>query len=349
MKTENRDGKPRKFAWRKSVWSVVLLAVSLTAQTALAGPTKEDIASLKEDLEVYTVQYAKEVNAILEKHEKLFPYAELHAGYLKAKEGAKFTASREGLFGYKTLVSLAYKFAYDKAKNTHTASTAIIKTLDTHYAKPLCDVLKIYLQWKTNFLNELHEADGKYRRVSRERIVKFSSQVRKETDPLRERWELSIYGEIEKAFANHNRERGLYSSIWENVGLDNPVSQTKSYYDDDIETIYKVFSRDLSAITEKMSGAIIVDGGIEELAKAPLPLGDITDTKITLGGGVWTAEEIYKMTGSYQKRYLKARDKNTDLYESVILDYHRNLLQNERVFRLRVIDAIVDVLETLTP
>ena len=346
MKTENRDSKPRKFAWRKGFWVVVLIAASLTAQTASAEPTKEDLEKLREDLTTYTKQYAEEVEAIHNKYQKLLPYTELHAGYLKAKKDAEFMVSREGLFGYKALVSLAYKFAYDKVNKTSTAIDAIMGTMEAHYAKPLCDALRIYLEFETNFWNELHEADGKYLRVSRERIAKFSSQVRKDPDTLLDKWGLLIYNQ--KIIKARNSYKIIYN-IWESIGLNYTASKTMGLYDKDIDFILYNLLSTLSAVTKKMSSAIIADGGGEEyLAKTPLPLGDIADTKITLGGVVWTAEEIYKMTERTQQICSRYFDEKTDEKESVPLGELRNMLEPERSLRMRVIGDILVILKTIT-
>ena len=349
MKTENRKSKPEKFAWFKGVWSVVLLAVSLTAQTALAEPTAQDIKDLKADLENYTVQYEKKVNTIIEKHRKLFPYAEIHDRYLKAKEGTKFTASREGLFGYKTLVQLAYKFAYDEVKGKATASSVIAEALELHYAKPICDALRIYLQWKTDLYNELYEADEEYLRVFRERIVKFSAQVRKGTDPSLDRWEFTSGG-LEKRITQLNHKKNP-RDIWEGVGLDDHASETKCRYELGIYYTLERFSIALSAITKKMSDINIVDimnGAMENLRTgAPLPLVDITDTKIVLDGEAWTAEEIYKMTETAQKDYVEWFDGETDMLESLLLDNgYRHLLENERDVRQTIVRSIKLELDT---
>ena len=109
------------------------------------------------DIELRLEKFNGDLSALVEKYRKMLPLSQADEYFQQSVEGGNFIASKEGLCGFKCCVSLAYKMAYDKIKDTDRTGEAIEPLVREKISAPIERAIGVYAKWSEDFKRELQK------------------------------------------------------------------------------------------------------------------------------------------------------------------------------------------------
>lgn len=248
-------------------------------------------AALRADIDARYARFASNVTAICEKYRKMLPLSEAEDYFKLAEQGADFIASDKGLCGWKVSAVLAYKMAYDKVKGTHLTEAAIHPIVTDRIVQPLSNAEEVYSSWIASFRNELRKEDMAFALDIAARSHKFKESISVLKSEDANKLSDSMDGLITD-IQNHAKESAITGVC---TAFD--LAFIKSSYAVIKNLIVRIATTSLSGVAEKMVGTAAV-ATTSAVADGPLPICDIAGSVITIGGLIWTACEIYKVTAA---------------------------------------------------
>jgi len=246
---------------------------------------------LKADINVRYAKYKGDVTAIAEKYRKMLPLCEAEFQFKKAEEGVAFMASKNGLCGFKVSATLAYKIAYDKVKHTNFTEQAIQPIVSTYLIDPITKAINTYSKWTSDFRRELQAEDQALSLDLAMRSHKFTDSILILNAPAATNLGTSVCRLVDD-IREHAKE-----SVCAGVGAALEVAFARSSYTAIRKLISGILKTALGSIAKKMT-VTVAAAATSAAADGPLPICDIGGVVITIGGAVWTAYEIYRVTES---------------------------------------------------
>lgn len=260
---------------------------------------EEQKARLQARLSIYQSETNRLINAYeraLKDKEEAFldqlPLETAETALKRARDGVDFLASREGLCGWKTCVALAYKMAYDKLKKTNKTEEVLVPLLHQHIEIPLNEAIACYTKALEDFQKEiLFERNRLY--------VNLMAKNGEMKGFMRELTALSPETLTNTNNALDNMKEQFQTLADDTADVTIGVVVEAIFAKATVTTLYRLTLRFMFPIFAKAIarvGATVTSTTIATVIDGPLPIGDIIGGTIAIGGLVWTAADIYKIT-----------------------------------------------------
>ena len=246
---------------------------------------------LRADVAARVSKYRGDVNAIVEKYRRMLPLAAAEEAFARAKQGADFIASSDGLCGFKVCGKLAYKMAHDKIKGTHRTEDAINPIVSDRIVAPIEDAVKVYETWTVDFRRELQCEENAFALDLAVRSQKFKDAVScfEVADSAR------VSAAVDKLVDDvkeHAKESACAA-----VGTVVELAMLKSSYAAIRAIAVRIAKMVLGGVAKKLA-TTASSAVISAAADGPLPVGDVVAAVITVCGFGWTAYDIHKASVS---------------------------------------------------
>ena len=241
------------------------------------------------DIELRLEKFNGDLSALVEKYRKMLPLSQADEYFQQSVEGGNFIASKEGLCGFKCCVSLAYKMAYDKIKDTNRTGEAIEPLVKAKISAPIEKAIGVYAKWSEDYKHELQKEAQVFALDIAARGQKFSEEIMvlSEADAKAASAAIDKFvGEVEA----HASE-----AVVAMVGAGVEMALIKTSYETIKKLVIAIATKALESSAARI-GTSAAAGAGTAVADGPLPIGDIIGALITVGGLTWTAYDIYKVT-----------------------------------------------------
>lgn len=320
----------------------------LNAETKPRGPTAEELEAARQkqlratqtaQLRAELVNFQSTVNLRLGEYERILmemksdflnrlPLLQAEGAFQSARDGVDFLASREGLCGFKTCVSLAYKIGYDKLKGTTKTEEALAPVIREHVEVHLSQAIRCYALELENFQNKVIAARGA---LQSDLLIKCEKMETLMQDLTALSPETMQSAEAAIASMKDQFREIAKETAYATIG----VALEAIFIKATVQTLSRVSIRFLVPIfarTVARLGASAAAAGTAAVVDGPLPIGDIVGAAIMIGGSVWTAVDIYKVT----KKMPAAIRTNMN---AMIDDVRGDLLSTSRSHMERLVSA----------
>lgn len=326
-----------KLFWACSALFVVVIVVVLFIQHARPGPggtgidvpgvnappvaeseaeelqkkRAREIAEKKliADVELRLEKFNGDLSALVEKYRKMLPLSRADEYFQQSVEGGSFIASKEGLCGFKCCVSLAYKMAYDKIKDTDRTGEAIEPLVKAKISAPIEKAIGVYAKWSEDYKRELQKAAQVFALDIAARGQRFSEEIML----LSEADAKAASAAIDKFV--WEVESHASEAVAALVGAGVEMALIKTSYETIKRLVVAIATKALESSAARIGTAAAAGAGTA-VADGPLPIGDAIGAIIVVGGLAWTAYDIYKVT----------RNMPDEMRDQIIVDIRKTQL-----------------------
>lgn len=232
---------------------------------------------LRADVAARVAKYRGDVNALVEKYRKMLPLSDAEAAFARAKQGADFIASSDGLCGFKICGKLAAAMAYDWTKGTHRTEDMINPIVDANLVVPIADASKAYEKWTADFRQGLQREEMAFALDLAVRSREFGKSISCFNSADARKMNASV-GKLVEEVKRH-AERSAFAAVGAAVEL----ALIKSSYKAVKVVVKKIVQAALSGVAKKLvvtaSSSVFSWTGVSAI--------------LTVGGLAWTAYDIY--------------------------------------------------------
>lgn len=267
-------------ALRSLVWGLAfigLFGVVLSVCKMQHDSEQREIDPYVSNVDHQYVTFTNNVVAITKKYQGMISCPEIDNLFKKAEEGVDFVSGKEGLCGYKVLLSLAYKIAYDKIRGTNLTEQAIQPIITAHVVEPLTNAVNVYERQLAKFCSELQAEDHAFSRA-----FLMPSHGGNGTGPDSLVQTLTTSDEIVAVVTQSVGKVSLAACVGASC-----VALRRA--------VVRASSAALSSVAKKMVTTTTV-ATTSVVADGPLPIGDIVGAVVEIGGLAWSAYDIYKVS-----------------------------------------------------
>ncbi len=261
------------------------------ARVLEAEKLKQEEQEYRNDIRRRTALFQSNIDAAYERFVQQIPFADAQSSMEAAHAGAKFLASDDGLCGYQTMFSIAYKLTCDKIKETTTFENFVNPLFEQHVMVHILAASEVYQRKMIAFQNELecelmaYQADVALRGKQFQGFLSELTLVSPES--------LKKANERTTAFDSHVKEIAT-ATVGATIGVMTEAVFLKST----ILALKSFGQRVIAPCFAKIVGRLVASymaGGTLVVVDGPLPIGDIIGGVIALGGSAWTAYEVYNL------------------------------------------------------
>lgn len=271
--------------------SVKTPSVSESEVLELQKKRKREIAEKKliADVELRLEKFNGDLQALVEKYKKMLPLSQAEEYFQQSVDGGSFIASKNGLCGFKCCVSLAYKMAYDKMKNTNRTGEAIEPLVKEKISVPIEKAIGVYARWSEDYRRELQKEAQVLALDLATKGQSFVDEIEVLSVADAKAASAAIDKFVEK-IESHASEAAFAM-----VGTGVEMVLIKTSYETIKRLVVTIVARSLASSVTKI-GTSAVTGASMAAVDGPLPFGDAVGAIITVGGLSWSAYDIYKVT-----------------------------------------------------
>lgn len=247
---------------------------------------------LTADVNVKLNRYLRNLDAIFDDFLQKLPPQKAQEAFQAAHDGVTFIASREGLCGWKTSAVLTYKMAYDKVKGTNRTEEAVAPILNEHIIIHIQEAVQAYESCFGDLLPSVKLEERAFTTDLMLRCANFQEVI----EPLE-----TLDSEKLKAinFGIANFSQGITELATEKsmtaIGIAVEAMLAKATFNTMKTVVMRLLVPALAKATARATGTLTA-AGVSSIIDGPLPIGDIIGGAITIGGTVWLATDIYKVT-----------------------------------------------------
>ncbi len=252
---------------------------------------KREEEKYKREIQRRTVLFQSNVEAAYERFLKQVPFVDAQSAVEAARVGAKFLASGDGLCGFTTMFKMAYKLTYDKIKETQTFEEFVNPLFEQHVMTHILTASDVYKTKMAAFQREVecealaYQADvalrGEAFRGFMSKLTLVSPEMLKKADERTTTFESQVM-----QMANSS-VKVTAATVVEVAYIKTTIQAAKTLGKRVIAPYFAKIVARFCASQAFGAGAAVADG--------PLPIGEIAWATATVGCGLWTAYEIYKL------------------------------------------------------
>lgn len=296
-------------------------SVTLEEQVASTNASPEKVKShsdlrrieleqkkLESEVRGRVAKYNGDVAAIVERYRSMIPLSEAEICFSTCKDGARFIASKEGLCGFKVCASLAYKMAYDKVKKTNRTEDAIVPVVKERLIPHLQEGCEKYAEWSKRFIDEMMLERQTLAYDLALKCQDFQTAIvviPDEAAQMIQSATTNLIAQIEE----HAKE-----SAFAAVGAGIEAVMIRSSFAAIQKCVISVGRSCLAPIAAKLVSTAGT-ATVSAVADGPLPIGDIIGGVVAIGGTVWTAYDIYRVTEAMPKEMEDGITKSIDEFQ----------------------------------
>lgn len=292
-------------------------------------------AKLRADVELRFRKFEGDLSALAERYRKMLPLADAEKAFQESLSGAKFLSGRDGLCGFKTCVSLAYKMAYDKLKGTARAAEAIEPLVQERICKPMEGAIGAYAKWADDYRGELQAQE----QALALDLAVVADAFNDEISVLANEDAVAAGAAID-GFVASSRSIAMQTACAA-AGVAVEAAMAKASYAAIKKTAVRIASRALASSAAK-AGASAATGAACAVADGPLPIGDAIGTTVVVAGLLWTAYDIYDVTRTMPDEMLSEIESEISKTKSALADAALDNLEKGRAACLAAAQARVD-------
>ncbi len=271
--------------WARDIFT----APSLPEQKSIdAAQLELELLRVTDDLHARLKAYEASLHAHYDALVQQVPAADAINEMERARAGAAFLVTADGLCNWKTCGTLAYKMAYDMVKGTTRFDEALTFRLEEHILAPILAAMEVYRRQLETYQSEMLASTRAFETDCLLSCTAFEDKLQGLTVvDLEQLAEATQHIEAFKAQVRDLAVRSVTlqaSALSEAFLMPAMLTTLRSVAVLTLRPMFVGAAGRLTGVATTAASAMI-DG--------PLPIGDIVGCAIGVGGTIWTAYELY--------------------------------------------------------